>query len=288
MIDCFRYYAGWADKIAGQTVPIRRQLLLLHQARADRSRRADHPLELPDADGRLEVGPCPGCRLYGGAQAGRANAVDALGWASWRSRPGFPAGVVNIVPGFGETAGAALVAHPGVDKMRSPARAAPRQIIMRSAAETLKRITFELGGKAPTSCSPMPISTRPSRGRCSGSISTRANAAAREPAVRPGVGLRPVRRSAGLKGQRSQAWRSVSTCHPAGSPSRQGPIRQDPVVHRQRTRTRGACVAGGERHGDKGFFIKPTIFADVKDDTGDRLRRDLRPGPVGDQVQRSR
>ena len=64
VIDCLRYYAGWADKIHGQTIPIRGNYSLLHPARAGRRRRADHPLELPDADGRLEVGPGAGRRLH--------------------------------------------------------------------------------------------------------------------------------------------------------------------------------------------------------------------------------
>ena len=76
VIDCLRYYAGWADKIHGQTIPIRGQLLLLHQARAGGRRRADHPLELPDADGRLEVGPRAGRRLHGRDEARRADPAD--------------------------------------------------------------------------------------------------------------------------------------------------------------------------------------------------------------------
>ena len=92
-IDCFRYYAGWADKIHGQTIPIRGQLLLLHPARAGRRGRADHPLELPDADGGLEVGPGAGRRLHDRAEAGRADAADrpAHGRAGARGRLSRPA-----------------------------------------------------------------------------------------------------------------------------------------------------------------------------------------------------
>jgi betaine-aldehyde dehydrogenase len=69
--------------------------------------------------------------------------------AGWFEELGFPPGVVNIVNGFGETAGAALVAHPGVDKIAFTGSAAVGKIIVKSAADTLKRVTLELGGKSP-------------------------------------------------------------------------------------------------------------------------------------------
>ena len=88
-VDLFRYMAGWATKIHGQTFPISvpympgSEFFSLHGPRADRRGRADHPLELPPADGRLEARPGPGRGLHHRAQAGRANAADApCGWAS--------------------------------------------------------------------------------------------------------------------------------------------------------------------------------------------------------------
>src|SRR5260370_11161707 len=69
--------------------------------------------------------------------------------ANWFEELGPPPGVVNIVNGFGETAGAALVAHPGVDKIAFTGSAAVGKIIVKSAADTLKRVTLELGGKSP-------------------------------------------------------------------------------------------------------------------------------------------
>src|SRR6266853_197262 len=69
--------------------------------------------------------------------------------ANWFEELGFPPGVINIVNGFGETAGAALVAHPGVDKIAFTGSAAVGKIIVKSAADTLKRVTLELGGKSP-------------------------------------------------------------------------------------------------------------------------------------------
>src|SRR5437773_7263637 len=69
--------------------------------------------------------------------------------ASWSEELGFPPGVVNIVNGFGETTGAALVAHPGVDKIAFTGSAAVGKMIVKSPADPLKRVTLELGGKSP-------------------------------------------------------------------------------------------------------------------------------------------
>ena len=75
--------------------------------------------------------------------------LTALEFANCFTEVGLPPGVVNIINGFGETAGAALVAHPGVDKVAFTGSAAVGKIIVKSAADTLKRVTLELGGKSP-------------------------------------------------------------------------------------------------------------------------------------------
>src|SRR5207248_4773375 len=73
----------------------------------------------------------------------------ALEMAGWLNEVGLPPGVVNIVTGFGETAGAPLVAHPDVDKIAFTGSAAVGKLILRSAADSIKRVTLELGGKSP-------------------------------------------------------------------------------------------------------------------------------------------
>jgi hypothetical protein len=75
--------------------------------------------------------------------------LTALEFANWFEEVGLPPGVVNIINGLGEVAGAALVAHPGVDKVAFTGSAAVGKIIVKSAADTLKRVALELGGKSP-------------------------------------------------------------------------------------------------------------------------------------------
>src|SRR5260221_8536227 len=77
--------------------------------------------------------------------------LTALEFANWFEEAGLPPGVVNIVNGLGETAGASLGAHPGVGKIAFTGSAAGGKIILKSAAGTLKRGTLETGGKTPKS-----------------------------------------------------------------------------------------------------------------------------------------
>src|SRR5262249_36055990 len=75
--------------------------------------------------------------------------LTALRLAELAAEAGFPAGVINVINGYGETAGAALVAHPGVDKIAFTGHVDTAKLIQKAAADTLKRTTFELGGKSP-------------------------------------------------------------------------------------------------------------------------------------------
>jgi aldehyde dehydrogenase (NAD+) len=75
--------------------------------------------------------------------------LTCLRMARLAQKAGIPDGVINVVPGYGPTAGAAIVKHPGVDKIAFTGEHRTAQIIMRDAAATLKRLTFELGGKSP-------------------------------------------------------------------------------------------------------------------------------------------
>ena len=89
-IACYRYYAGWADKIQGKTIPIERQLLLLHPPRARRCSRTDHSLELPAADAGMEARAGSGVRMHCGHEAGGTDASDRSAHRRTHSRSRFP------------------------------------------------------------------------------------------------------------------------------------------------------------------------------------------------------
>ena len=150
VIDCLRYYAGWADKIQGATIPVRGDYFTLHAARAGRRRRVrSFPWNFPALMVAWKWGPAlaAGCTIV--MKPAEQTPLTCLRMARLAQKAGIPDGVINVVPGFGPTAGAAVVKHPGIDKVAFTGELATAKIIQRNAAETMKRLTFELGGKSP-------------------------------------------------------------------------------------------------------------------------------------------
>src|ERR1019366_6118543 len=109
----------------------RRKLPRLHAPRAGGRGGANNPVEFPVADGGMEAGAGAGLGMHGSIEAG------------------FPEGVVNIVPGYGETAGAALAAHDLVDKIAFTGSTEVGRLIVHAATGNLKKVSLELGGKSP-------------------------------------------------------------------------------------------------------------------------------------------
>ena len=101
--ECFQYFAGWADKIHGETIPVKGNYLDLHAARAGRRRRRDHAVELPAAADRLEGRARARLRQHGRHQAGEPDTADRAGARRVAMEAGFPPGVLNVVTGPGST-----------------------------------------------------------------------------------------------------------------------------------------------------------------------------------------
>ena len=149
VIDCFRYYAGWADKIHGSVVPVRGNYHTYTLREPVGVCGQIIPWNFPLLMIAWKWAPAlaAGCTIV--LKPAEQTPLTALRLGELAIEAGFPKGVINIVPGFGETAGAALVDHPQVDKIAFTGEHRTAQIIMRNAANTLKRLTFELGGKSP-------------------------------------------------------------------------------------------------------------------------------------------
>jgi betaine-aldehyde dehydrogenase len=148
--DVMRFFAGAArtmhgalagEYLAGHTSMIRRDPVGVVASIAP----WNYPLLM--AAWKLAPALAAGCTCI--LKPAEQTPLTALEFANWFEEAGLPPGVVNIINGFGETAGAALVAHPGVDKVAFTGSAAVGKIIVKSAADTLKRVTLELGGKSP-------------------------------------------------------------------------------------------------------------------------------------------
>jgi phenylacetaldehyde dehydrogenase len=154
-VDLFRYMAGWATKIEGNTIPLSVPYTPGAQYLAYTLREPVGvvgqiiPWNFPLLMAAWKLGPAlaTGCTVV--LKPAEQTPLSALRLGELICEAGFPDGVVNIVPGFGETAGAALAAHPGVDKVAFTGSTEVGKLIVTAAAGNLKKVSLELGGKSP-------------------------------------------------------------------------------------------------------------------------------------------
>jgi betaine-aldehyde dehydrogenase len=147
--NCFEYYGGWATKISGSVNPVPDNALSLSMREpvgvAGQIVPWNYPLLM--AAWKLAPALAAGCTCV--LKPAEQTPLTMLEVAESFSELGFPPGVINIVTGMGETAGAPLVAHPDVDKIAFTGSNAVGKAILKSAADSIKRVTMELGGKSP-------------------------------------------------------------------------------------------------------------------------------------------
>jgi aldehyde dehydrogenase (NAD+) len=148
-IEHMRYYAGWATKIVGQTIPVNGPYFnyTRHEAVGVVGQIIPWNFPLLMAMWKLGAALATGCTVV--LKPAEQTPLSALYLAELIQEAGFPEGVVNIIPGFGETAGQPLVDHPQVNKIAFTGSTEIGKMIMERAAKTLKRVTLELGGKSP-------------------------------------------------------------------------------------------------------------------------------------------
>jgi betaine-aldehyde dehydrogenase len=146
---CFEYYGGLATKIHGDVIPVpdNAMSLALREPIGVAGQIVPWNYPLLMAAWKLAPAICAGCTTV--LKPAEQTPLTALALASSFADAGLPPGVVNLVTGVGETAGAALVAHPSVDKIAFTGSVEVGKSVMRGAAATLKKISLELGGKSP-------------------------------------------------------------------------------------------------------------------------------------------
>jgi betaine-aldehyde dehydrogenase len=146
---CFEYYGGLATKVVGYVNPVPDNAMSLSLKEpvgvAGQIIPWNYPLLM--AAWKLAPAIAAGCTCV--LKPAEQTPLTALEFANYFADCGLPPGVVNIITGFGETCGAPLVQHPDVNKIAFTGSAAVGKIIVKSAADTLKRVTLELGGKSP-------------------------------------------------------------------------------------------------------------------------------------------
>ncbi len=155
-VEVYRYMAGWPTKIEGQTLPMS-GALIPDQTFVGYSLRepvgvvgAIIAWNFPFLLASWKVGPAlaAGCTIV--LKPAEETPLTALYLGKLAAEAGFPKGVINVVPGFGDTAGAALSSHPDVDKITFTGSTEVGRLIARAATGNLKKVTLELGGKSPT------------------------------------------------------------------------------------------------------------------------------------------
>ena len=146
--DVFRYYAGWATKIHGETVNSFSNAFTYTLREPVGVVGAIVAWNFPLLLASWKLGPALACGNTVVLKPAEQTPLTALRFGELCVEAGLPAGVLNIVTG-GPATGAALVKHPGVDKVAFTGSTSVGKEIMRSSAETLKRVTLELGGKSP-------------------------------------------------------------------------------------------------------------------------------------------
>lgn len=267
VVDCLRYYAGYADKIHGQTIPVRGNYLCYTRKEPVGVVGQIIPWNFPLLMTAWKWGPAlaAGCTIV--MKPAEQTPLTCLRMARLAQKAGFPDGVINVLPGYGPTAGGAIVKHPGIDKIAFTGEGTTAQLIMREASSTLKRITFELGGKSPNIIF--------------------ADADLDAAVAGAHFGLYFNQGQCCCAGSRvfveekiyDKFIDKIAACNtgrrigdPLDPQTQQGPqvdqAQFDKIMkYIDLGKDAGAkLVTGGKRHGDRGYFVEPTLFSHVSDD----------------------
>ena len=228
-IDMFRYMGGWATKITGSTIPLSFPGEFLSYTLREPVGVVGQiiPWNFPLLMAAWKIAPAlaAGCTVV--LKAAEQTPLTALRLAELVLEAGFPAGVVNILSGYGETAGAALAAHDMVDKVAFTGSTEVGKLIVKAAAGNLKKVSLELGGKPPAIVFPDADSSAPSPERRWASSSIKVRLAAQ---VR---GCSCTKRSSIRWSMGFAKWRSRSSSAPALIPIRRwarwSPTNSSPV-----------------------------------------------------------
>jgi aldehyde dehydrogenase (NAD+) len=267
-IACYRYYAGWADKIQGKTIPISGDYFCYTRLEPVGVVGQIIPWNFPLLMQAWKLAPALATGNTVVMKPAEQTPLTALRVGELIVEAGFPPGVVNMLPGYGPTAGAAISNHMDVDKVAFTGSTEVGHLIMEAAAKSnLKRVTLELGGKSPNivfadanmdeaieGCH-FALFFNQGQCCCAGSrlyVEEKAYDEFVEKSV-----ARAKKRTVG---------------DPFDSKTEQGPQVDDAQFDKVMSyidsgkREGASLLCGGERVGDRGYFIQPTVFGDVQED----------------------
>eukprot|EP00210_Caulerpa_lentillifera_P009161 g8734.t1 len=273
-----RYYASWADKIYGKTIPIDGNYFSYTIREPKGVIGQIVPWNVPLIMMCMKIGPALATGNTMVVKCAEQTPLTALRVAELALEAGIPPGVINVVPGYGPTAGAALASHLDVDKVSFTGSTEVGQKIMRMAAVNVKDITVELGGKSPLIIFP------------DADLEQAATIAHSALFVNSGqlctAGSRVFVHSS-VYDQFIDIAANIAKKKVVGDPFTE--VEQGPQIDRdqfqkvmkyiQSGKDQGAdLICGGSRIGNKGFYIEPTLFGNVQDEM--EIARDEIFGPV--------
>lgn len=281
-IEFFRYYAGWPTKLHGDTLPVsipHRLAYTLLEPVGVVGQIIPWNFPLMMAVWKLAPALAAGCTAI--LKPAEQTPLSALRLGELVMEAGFPPGVVNIVTGYGDTAGAALAAHPSVDKIAFTGSTEVGRKIVRAAAGNLKKVSLELGGKSPDIIFADADLDQAARGAMFAIFSNMGQACIA--GSRLFVEARAAEDFTARLMERTRALRVGPGLHPK---THLGPLISQEQLERvtgyiDSGQREGATLRlGGERVTELGggYFLQPTIFTDVRDDM--RIVREEIFGPV--------
>jgi aldehyde dehydrogenase (NAD+) len=265
---CLRYYGGWADKITGQTIDINPETFSYTRHEPIGVCGQIIPWNFPLLMWSWKIGPAIAAGNTVVLKTAEQTPLSGLYAAKLIVEAGFPPGVINIISGFGRTAGAAITSHMDIDKVAFTGSTIVGRMVLQAAAKSnLKKVTLELGGKSPNivfddadidnaiSWSNFGIFYNHGQCCCAGSRLL----------VQEGIYDKFIER-----------FKERAAKNQLGNPFAQNTFQGPQVSQLQFDRimeyinhgkNEGATLAlGGERHGTEGYFIQPTVFTDVTPD----------------------
>ncbi len=279
VINTLRYYAGWADKIEGRTIPVRGNFLCYTLRQPVGVVGQIIPWNFPLLMLAWKWGPALACGNTVVMKCAEQTPLSAMRLGELAIEVGFPPGVVNILQGLGETTGHAMVVHPGIDKIAFTGHVDTAKIIQKNAADSLKRTTFELGGKSPNVIFADADLNQAVEGafhaiyfHCGQCCTAGSRLFVEEKIHKEFVDRMAEKAKKRVLGD------------PLEDSTQQGPqVSQEQLDkilgYIQLGQKQGAkLVVGGERVGKDGFYVSPAIFDNVKDDMA--IAKDEIFGPV--------
>jgi aldehyde dehydrogenase (NAD+) len=279
-VACYRYFAGWADKVQGKTIPIDGDFFCFTRHEPIGVVGQIIPWNYPMLMQAWKLAPALATGNTVVMKPAEQTPLSALRIGELIMEAGFPEGVVNLLPGFGHTAGAAIARHMDIDKVAFTGSTEVGRLIMEAAARSnLKRITLELGGKSPNIIfgdvdldeavegAHLGLFVNQGQSCCAGSrvfVEEKIYDEFVEKSI-----ARALKRKVG---------------DPLNSRTDQGPQVSQSQFDRvmgyiEAGKSEGATLAcGGERVGDRGYFVQPTVFSGVQDEM--TIAREEIFGPV--------